>query len=506
VDNDSELLRRYAEEASEDAFRELVRLRVSLVYGSAYRQLGNRQRAEEVVQAVFTDLAQKASALSRRAVLASWLYTSTHYAVANLVRKERRQRIREHEAYLMHDIDSEGGSRPEWDQMRPVLDEELNGLDARDRDAVLLRFFESKSFAEIGDALRLSEDAARKRVDRALERLRLRLGIRGITSTSAVLSAILAEQAAIAAPAELAGFVAKAALLQAVGTATTTAGILSFMSTSKIALGAGALLVVLSLGSALFEGWQSWAAGAELAALQGQSAAAALQLSALTAKVAAAEQAVAALGARAQVTKSAPTADGAAPGSAAPGNISKAKGDEFMARHPEVRDALIADIDARNHAQYAALYSQLGLSADQIRQMEVLLRQRSGDFGRMLQNGMVTFSIRPDIVDDQSAGLTALLGETGFQQFEAYSQTLVARTEASNLASLLVTTDSPLSATQALQLVPIFVNAGDRTTGQFDWTSVYAAAQGVLSAPQLEMLRNLGTGAQGWHQVLAASH
>jgi RNA polymerase sigma factor (sigma-70 family) len=505
VDHDSELLRRYAEEGSEESFRELVRVRMSLVYGSAYRQLGDRHRAEEIAQVVFTDLARKAHALCHRAVLASWLYTSTHYAVANLMRMERRQRIRETEAQLMHDIDSEGVQHADWDRMRPMLDQELHGLDSRDRDAVLLRYFERKSFAEIGKTLSLGEEAARKRVERALDRLRSRLNGRGISSTAAVLSAILTEQAAVAAPAELAGLVAKAALVQSAGAATTTAGILSFMSTSKIALGAGALLLFLSLGSVAYEGWKTRAAAAELASLRGQSAAAAQQLSALQEKVADAEKAATiAVGAHGTGGASADSNGSPAPLSSA--KVSKARGDAFMTRHPEVKDALVAWVDAGNHGRYAALYSQLGLTGDQIRQMEVLLRQQDGNFGRMLQDGMATFSVSPEIVDDLPAELTALLGYAGYQQFDAYRQTLLARSETSNLASLLVTSDSPLTASQAQQLVPVLASAGDKMTGQFDWVSVYTNAQGILSAPQLEMLRNLGTDAQGWHQVIAASH
>lgn len=480
-------------------------MRMSLVYGSAYRQLGDRHRAEEIVQVVFTDLARKAPALCHRPVLASWLYTSTHYAVANLMRKDRRRRLRENEAQLMNDIDSEGLQHGDWDRMRPMLDQELHGLDARDRDAVLLRYFESKSFAEIGKTLSLGEDAARKRVERALDRLRGRLNARGISSTAAVLSAILTEQAAVAAPAELAGLVAKVALVQSAGAATTTAGILSLMSTSKIALGAGALLLLLSLGSVAYEGGKARAADAELASLKGQSATAYQQLSALAGKVADVEKVTATLAKGAQGTGT-PAATVGSPAPLSSAKVSKARGDAFMGRHPEVKDALIAWVDAGNHARYAALYSQLGLTADQIRQMEVLLRQQDGSFGRMLQDGMATFSVRPDVIDDPQAEFTALLGDAGYQQFDAYRQTLLARTEASNLASLLVASDSPLTAAQAQQLVPVLASAGDKMTGQFDWVSVYANAQGILSAPQLEMLRNLGSDAQGWHQVITASH
>jgi RNA polymerase sigma factor (sigma-70 family) len=508
VDSDSDLLRRYAEEGSEEAFGELVRRRIALVYGSALRQLGDVHRAKEIVQVVFSDLARKAPSLCRRPVLASWLYTSTHYAVSNLIRKQRRQQSREHEAFLMHDIDSQGGHDSDWDQLRPLLDRELHGLDGREREAVLLRYFQGMSFAEIGETLGLSQEAARKRVERALERLRLRLGGRGITSSAAALSAILTEQAGLAAPSELAGVVAQAALSQAVGAATTQAGLISFMSTSKTAAVSAALLMLISLGSAVYEGRQAHAAQAELASFQGQAALRAQELGQLEARVTEAERAVAALKKRPPQTRGGAGSSGGALGSSSQAQLSKAKGDAFMALHPEVRDALLAYLDAGHHAQYAALYSALGLSPDQMRQMDVILRLQGGNFGMVLQAGMTTFSAEPGDsgnIRELSAELNTLLGDSGYQQFQAYSQTIPARTVASNLASLLVSTDSALTAGQAQQLVPILANAGDKMTGQFDWSSVFANAQAVLSAPQMDMLRNLGTDAQGWHQVVTAS-
>ena len=181
-----------------------------------------------------------------------------------------------------------------------------------------------------------------------------------------------------------------------------------------------------------------------------------------------------------------------------------------MSRHPEVRKAFLAYVDAQHHAQYAALYSSLGLSPEQIRQMDITLRLQGGNFGMMLHTGMATFSAGPDYsngaVYELPAQLTALIGDAGFQQFEAYGQTIPARIAASNLASLLVETDSPLTSEQTQQLIPILTNAGNRMTGQFDWTSVLANAQDILSAPQMEMLKNLAIDAQGWHQMLSVAH
>jgi len=170
---DSELLRQYAVTHSEGAFTELVRRHVNLVYSSALRQVnGDTHLAQDVTQTVFANLARKASALSQREVLTGWLYTSTHFAAAKAVRTERRRNAHEHEAHIMQELTRSPAPDFEWQQLRPVLDEVMHELNDLDRDAVLMRYFESRPLAEIGLRLGLSESAARKRVDRALEKLR----------------------------------------------------------------------------------------------------------------------------------------------------------------------------------------------------------------------------------------------------------------------------------------------------------------------------------------------
>jgi RNA polymerase sigma factor (sigma-70 family) len=102
---DSELLRRFAEEHFEEAFAELVSRRLALVYSAALRQVGgDAHRAEDVTQEVFIDLARKARSLSRHPALIGWLYTSTHFAAAKLIRTEQRRARREQEAIAMHTI------------------------------------------------------------------------------------------------------------------------------------------------------------------------------------------------------------------------------------------------------------------------------------------------------------------------------------------------------------------------------------------------------------------
>jgi RNA polymerase sigma factor (sigma-70 family) len=254
--DDAELLRRYAESRSEEAFAELVRRRIGLVYSVALRHTRDAHRAEDVTQAVFTALARKAETLARRPVLVGWLYRSAQFAASDAVRAEARRQVRETEAQTMHDIEREA-PEPDWNALRPVLDEVLDALDERDRDAVLLRYFDGQPFAGIGAKLRLSENAARMRVERALEKMHAALARRGVKSTAAALGAALAGQAGVAAPAGLAANVTGAALAGAVAGGGATA-VITFMSIAKT--GAAALAVVAGLAVI----WQQRQANEEL--------------------------------------------------------------------------------------------------------------------------------------------------------------------------------------------------------------------------------------------------
>lgn len=247
MNDDRELLRRYAEDRSEPAFAELVQRHLHLVYHAALRQCGGDvHRAQDVTQAVFTDLARKAAMLARRPVLVGWLYTSTRYAAAQAVRGEARRQKREQEAHAMNEIFSrpESESTAEWDRLQPVIDDALHALSERDREAVLLRFFQGQAFVDVGARLSVSEDAARVRVNRALEKMRALLAQRGVTSTTAALTIALANQAAATVPVGLSATVTGAALAGAAATGGTLAAMATFMSITKVQLGIGSALAV----------------------------------------------------------------------------------------------------------------------------------------------------------------------------------------------------------------------------------------------------------------------
>jgi RNA polymerase sigma factor (sigma-70 family) len=194
-----------------------------------------------------TSPARRRHSAVARFFLLSWLYTSTHYAAANTVRTERRRQAREQEAHTMHEL-LHPAPAADWNQLRPVLDEAVHDLTEQDRTAILLRFFEGRPFAEVGETLGLNEDAARKRVERAVDQLHGGLTRRGITSTTAALAVALAQQPAVAAPAGLAAVTTAGAL------AAGSHGLSLFhlMSMTKLQIGIiGAVLVAGTAGLVL---------------------------------------------------------------------------------------------------------------------------------------------------------------------------------------------------------------------------------------------------------------
>ena len=247
---DGELLRRYVHDRSETAFGELVSRHINLVYSAALRQVnGDTHLAEDVTQSVFADLARKAARLLRHTSLTGWLFTSTRFVVTNVRRTEQRRSLREREAHAMNAILSATEPEPDWALIRPLLDEAMHALDEPDREAVLLRHFEKRSYAEIGARFGLTENAARMRVERALEKLHGTLTKQGVTSTVVAMAGLLAANAVGAAPAHLAARVAQAALAGAATAGGLSVLLAQLLAVSKIKLAAAA--VVLATVAAL---------------------------------------------------------------------------------------------------------------------------------------------------------------------------------------------------------------------------------------------------------------
>jgi RNA polymerase sigma factor (sigma-70 family) len=257
--SDGELLGRYATTQSEDAFAELVRRHLDLVYSAALRQVNDDSHlAQDVAQTVFRDLAGKAAVLSTRETLTGWLYTSTHFAAAKAVRTERRRCAREQEACAMHDSLNAPSPEPDWERLSPVLDEAMHELKASERDVILMRYFENCPLAAIGERLGLGEDAARKRVDRALEKLRVFLSRRGVATTAA-LTSVLSANAVQLAPAGLAATLTTASLTGAVAGSGATLALWHLITMTKLKLGAIGVLVVAGVATPLVIQHQSQA-------------------------------------------------------------------------------------------------------------------------------------------------------------------------------------------------------------------------------------------------------
>jgi RNA polymerase sigma factor (sigma-70 family) len=239
---DSELLARFLDSHSESAFAALVERHLSFVYAAAVRQLaGNTALAQEVAQNVFIQLARKAHTLRHHPTLTGWLFTSTRFAAANAARGESRRQARETKALGLPD--SSAPDAPlDWVALRPFIDEALAELPEPDRVAVLQRYFEGRGFAEIGTHLSISGDAARLRIERALEKLRATLARRAVHSTASVIAVALTNEAAMAAPAGLAATISAAALAAPSGFAALlgTAGLVKLVAGALLVVGVGA--------------------------------------------------------------------------------------------------------------------------------------------------------------------------------------------------------------------------------------------------------------------------
>ncbi len=251
--SDNQLLRAYADHQTEAAFGELLRRHVDFVYSAALRMVRDSHTAQDVAQGVFVALSQNAGALAAHPILAGWLHRTTQNIAAQTVRAEVRRRQREQHAAAMNDSNLEN-SDAVWEDVLPVLDTALSELNARDRDALLLRFFQRKTAREVGAALNIGEDAAQKCLTRALERLREILRRRGVRVGAPALGAAISANAIQSAPAEISASISAtvaavhaAAHLPSIATATKIIVMTTLQKTTV------ALIVAAAVGAAVYE-------------------------------------------------------------------------------------------------------------------------------------------------------------------------------------------------------------------------------------------------------------
>jgi RNA polymerase sigma factor (sigma-70 family) len=218
--SDYDLLRDYVQNGSERAFTLLVARHVDLVYSAALRQAADAHLAEEITQSVFIILARKAGSLRQSVRLTGWLYRTAQFVAADARKSEFRRRIREQQAIETDSREADSA----WTDVAPRLDEALSALPEKDRTLILLRYFEKKSLGEVGSAAGISEEAARKRVDRAVTKLRETLTKRGVV-VGALLPIVLGTRAVQTAPTGLALRSSNAALGQEAGISAATMAI-----------------------------------------------------------------------------------------------------------------------------------------------------------------------------------------------------------------------------------------------------------------------------------------
>jgi RNA polymerase sigma factor (sigma-70 family) len=278
--SDLDLLDQYTRENKQEAFAALLDRHLKLVYSAALRQVRSPELAEEVTQSVFADLARSAGKLEPQTVLTAWLYQVTRRTAIDVVRRESRRQLREQIAFDMTNMNS---NSPEWTAIEPLLDEAMETLDPSDRTAILLRYFEDMSLREVGRTLGTSEDAAQKRVSRALDLLREYFSKRGRAVGVGGLAAVISAHAAQSAPASLkAAILTSAAFSGATVPLVGTIGItkaLAMTTLQKALIGA---TLAATVGAGVFQAHQAVTLRNQVSALQQQQAPLARQIEQLT--------------------------------------------------------------------------------------------------------------------------------------------------------------------------------------------------------------------------------
>jgi RNA polymerase sigma factor (sigma-70 family) len=270
--SDLELLNQYVRHNRQEAFAALLDRHLKLVYSAAVRQVRSPELAEEVAQSVFTDLASNAGKLEPGTILTAWLYRVTRRAAIDVVRRESRRQLREQIAYEMNNMNA---NSTEWSAIEPLLDEAMESLNQADRTAILLRFFENKSLREVGQTLGTSEDAAQKRISRALDLLRECFSKQGRTVVVGSLAALLTAHAAQSAPVGL-----KASILNSValsGTSASSIGAAGITKTIAMTTLQKAIIgatLAAAVGTGFYEAQRASVLDQQMQTLQRQAAAA----------------------------------------------------------------------------------------------------------------------------------------------------------------------------------------------------------------------------------------
>lgn len=492
VEEDAELLRRYTRERSQAAFAELVRRHLNLVYAAALRRTdGDAALAEDVSQQAFIALAQQAKALQGHPTLIGWLFRTTRHLAANAVRSERARKLRE-KAHAMHNSTSAPFSDPAWAEIRPHLDGLIDQLDAVSRDAVVRRFYSGQKFAEMAAALHVSEDAARMRVERALDRLRVLLARRGVSSTTTALGLLLAALPAVGAPAGLAAaVVGKAAAFAPLATPVAYVLALNLMNTTKLSVATWSAAALLTLGG-VYLAHEAGETRAQLGVLVRH------RTVSLNSRPASPSTAFALTSPLVSTGRSA--AHATVP-PFVPVPLPKEEIDALMARFralsPEVkRDRDIISNRIRVRLRFHALYAMLGLTRAQIDRFEKLAATQHLTFSGVVGTPEQVSRSRTFEGRKTDQIVADALGLEFVAPFRAYVLTSDLRAVAGELAANTHFTEAPLTAAQADRLVQLCVEHRGPDKGyaridenEIDWPAVVARAGEFLVPAQVHALR-----------------
>jgi len=427
--DDSELLRHYADNRSEEAFAELVRRHIGSVYAVALRSVGGDSHlAKDVTQEVFTDLARKAASLSRRETLVGWLFVASRFAASKSVRSDQRQRTLSEKARLMTENAVRSEPEPAWEEIRGVLDDAIHELNETDREAILLHFFDKRTYADLAAKLAITESGARMRVERALDKLRASLGRRGITSTGGALAAALGGQAVAAVPGTLATTVTAVALA---GAATTGGAALLIMSITKPQLAAAVAIAVTGaaiLGVAQHR--EITALRVEQASLQREAAASSRRANDLAAKLASDDALVAKLNLQLSRQKAAGGSGAGATPSADGVKVLHSK--DIIRDHPEYESLMRKVTRRATFSAYGRAIAALSLAPNQATQLKELLIDRdmtSNDAHEAAVQAGFKWDSKDankavsEATKDLDQAITSLIGADGIEKLEALKGT-----------------------------------------------------------------------------------
>jgi RNA polymerase sigma factor (sigma-70 family) len=459
---DAELLSRYAAEQSETAFAELTRRHVDLVHSTALRLMnGDMHAAQDVTQQVFTEVARQAKRLARHPALVGWLYTTTRLMALRMNRTEQRRQAREQEANMMNELLHDDTPPVDWNRLRTVIEDAMHELDDQDRHAVLLRFFQNKTLNEVGTVLNLTENAARMRVDRALDKLRGKLARHGITTTAAALAAVMAANAVQAAPAGLAATISAAAVAGSAVQASTLIVATKTIAMTTLQKTIVAAALAAAVGTGVYAVHQGAQLRGQIRTLEEQQAPMTAQIQQLQQERGQAAGQLAALRAENARLRSNSTPTevlklrgqvGALRQKAAENN-QPASGLDKMMSDPAMKEYLRQAQKEKLRSMYADLFKELKLTLEQTDQFLQIM----GDMASKSMEQIATPGTPNQSAIDALAGLGSqlytLLGDQGMARFKEYSDEIPARTTVTLLNGQLG--DNPLTPEQSAQLLQI---------------------------------------------------